>query len=36
MKPGPHYFTVPTKVRKTSIEKMLKKIHEHDFVEPES
>ena len=36
VKPGRHYFAVPTKVRETSIEKMLKKIYEHDFVEPES
>ena len=36
MKPGPHYLTVLTKVRETSTEKMLEKIHEHDFVEPES
>ena len=36
VKPGCHYFTVPIKVRETSIEKMLKKIYEHDFVEPES
>ena len=36
VKPGSYYFTVPTKVRETSIESMLKKIYEHDFVEPES
>ena len=36
VKPGSHYFAVPTKVRETSIESMLKKIYEHDFVEPES
>ena len=36
VKPGCHYFTVPTKVRETSTEKMLKKICKHDFVEPES
>ena len=36
VKPGSRYFTVPTKVRETSIESMLKKIYEHDFVEPES
>ena len=36
VKPGCHYFTVPIKVRETSIEKMLKKIYKHDFVEPES
>ena len=36
VKPGRHYFTVPTKVGETSIENMLKKIYEHDFVEPES
>ena len=36
VKPGGHYFTVPTKVRETSIESMLKKIYEHDFFEPES
>ena len=36
VKPGRHYFIVPTKVRETSIQKMLKKIYEHDFVEPES
>ena len=36
VKPGGHYFTVPTKVRETSIESMLKKIYDHDFVEPES
>ena len=35
MKPRRHYFTVPTKVRETSIKNMLKKIYEHDFVEPE-
>ena len=31
-----HYFTVPTKVKETSIENMLKKIDEQDFIEPES
>ena len=36
VKSGRHYFSVPTKVRETSIEKMLKTIYEHDFVEPES
>ena len=36
VKPGGHYVTVPTKVRETSIESMLKKIYEHDFDEPES
>ena len=36
VKPGRHYFIVPTKVRETSIENMLKKIYEHDFVEHES
>ena len=36
VKPGRHYFTVPTKVKETSIENMLKKIDEHDFIEPES
>ena len=35
VKPGSHYFTVPTKVRETSIESMLKKIYDHDFFEPE-
>ena len=35
VKPGRHYFTVPTK-RETFIESMLKKVYEHDFVEPES
>ena len=35
MKPGSHYFTVPTEVRETFIRSMLKKIYEHDFVEPE-
>ena len=35
MKPGRHDFTLPTKVRETSIKNMLKKIYEHDFVEPE-
>ena len=34
--PGRHYFTVLTKVRETFIENMLKKLYEHDFVEPES
>ena len=36
VKPGSHFFTVPTKVRETSIESMLGKTYEHDFVEPES
>ena len=36
MKPGQHYFTVPTKVKETSIENMLKKIYENDFAEAES
>ena len=36
VKPGPHYLTVLTKVRETFTEKMLEKIQEHDFVEPES
>ena len=36
VKPGSHYFTVPTEVRETSIKSMLKKIYEHNFVEPES
>ena len=36
VKPESHYFTVPTKVRKTSIKTMLNKSYEHDFVEPES
>ena len=36
VKSGSHCFAVPTKVRETSIESMLKKIYEHDFVEPES
>ena len=36
MKPGSHYFHVPTEVKETSIESMLKKIYEHDFVEPDS
>ena len=35
VKPGSHYFTVPTKVRETFIKSMLKKIYEHDIVEPE-
>ena len=33
---GRHYFTVPTKVRETSIQNMFEKTYEHDFVEPES
>ena len=33
VKPGSHYFTVPTEVRETSIKSMLKKIH---MDEPES
>ena len=36
VKPGQHYFTVPTKVKETSIENMLKKIYENDFAEAES
>ena len=36
VKPGSHYFTVPTEVKETSIKSMLRKIYEHDFVEPES
>ena len=36
VKPGRYYFTVLTKVRETSVEIMLKKIYEHDFIEPES
>ena len=36
VKPRLHYFAVPTKVRETSIKNILKKIYEHDFVEPES
>ena len=36
MTPGRNYFTVPTKVRETSMENIFKKIYEHDFVEPES
>ena len=36
MKPGQHYFTVPTKVKETSIKNMLKKIYENDFAEAES
>ena len=36
VKPGRHYFTVPTKVREMSIENILKKIYEHDFFETES
>ena len=36
VKPRHYYFTAPTTVRETSIENMLKKIYEHDFVEPES
>ena len=32
--PGSHYFTLPTKVRETSIKRMLKRTYEHDFVEP--
>ena len=36
VKPESHYFTVPTGVRKISIESVLKKTYEHDFVEPES
>ena len=35
VKPGRHYFTVPTKVREISIENILKKIYEHDFFETE-
>ena len=36
VKTGRHYFSVLTKVRETSIENILKKIYEHDFVEPKS
>ena len=36
VKIGRHYFTVSTKIRETSTEKMLKKICKYDFVEPES
>ena len=34
--PGSCYCTVSTELRKNSVENMLKKIYEHDFVEPES
>ena len=33
VKTGRHYFSVLTKVRETSIENILKKIYEHDFVD---
>ena len=36
VKPGSRYFNVPTGVRETSIESMLKKIYKHDFVKPDS
>ena len=36
VKSGSRYFTVPTKVKETSIENMLNKLYEYDFVEPES
>ena len=35
-KSGRHCFTVPTKLMETSIKNMLKKIYEHDVVEPGS
>ena len=31
VKPGRHYFTVPTNVRKTSIKNLLKKIYKHNL-----
>ena len=36
VKPGRHYFTVPTKLRENSIENMSNKIYQHAFVETES
>ena len=36
VKPGRHYFTVPTKLWENSIENMSNKIYKHAFVETES
>ena len=33
--PSNHYFTQSDKVRDTSVEGLLMKIYEHDFVEPQ-
>ena len=36
VKPGSHYFTVPTGVKEISIESIMKELYENDLVEPES